>query len=431
MTATPNPSIMKSIEQLDYQVTVGDVAAQAGLEVNFAQQGLLALASEAGGHLQVADSGEIVFLFPKNYRTILRNKYWRLRLKETWEKIWKVLFYLIRISFGIVLIASIILMMVAIAAILIAVNSGKDSNSSSNDNSGGGFFFFPTDIFWIFTPGDRYESYDSRGRNSHKPKGQLNFLEAVFSFLFGDGNPNANLEEKRWQEIGSVIRGYGGAVTAEQIAPYLDNITPLNQETEDYILPVLARFNGYPKVSPEGDIIYYFPELQVMAKQRRTSMVSNYLQEKLWKFSQAESSQIILSIGLGGVYIILALILGNLFRQYVVDIALVSFVQFLYPALLAYGIGFLAIPLIRYFWIQQKNKRIEARNQQRQARAEQVIHPQPTLLQKLQFARQFANQTVITEADITYSTDQDLLEQEANRSEKIDQEWQKRLESGS
>lgn len=431
MTATLNPSIMKSIEQLDYQVTVGDVAAQAGLEINFAQQGLLALASEAGGHLQVADSGEMVFLFPKNYRTILRNKYWRLRLKETWEKIWKVLFYLIRISFGIVLIASIILMMVAIAAILIAVNSGKDSNSSSNDNGGGGFFFFPTDIFWIFTPGDRYESYESRGYNSRKTKGQLNFLEAVFSFLFGDGNPNANLEEKRWQEIGSVIRSYGGAVTAEQIAPYLDNITPLNQETEDYILPVLARFNGYPKVSPEGDIIYYFPELQVMAKQRRTSMVSNYLQEKLWRFSQAESSQIILSIGLGGVYIILALILGNLFRQYVVDIALVSFVQFLYPALLAYGIGFLAIPLIRYFWIQFKNKRIEARNHERQTRANQITHPNQTLRQKLQFARQFANQTVITEADITYSTDQDLLEQEANRSDKIDQEWQKRLESGS
>lgn len=429
MTATPNPAILKSIEQLDYQVTVGDVAAQAGLEINFAQQGLLALAAEAGGHLQVADSGEMVFQFPKNYRTILRNKYWRLRLKETWEKIWKVLFYIIRISFGIVLIASIILMMVAIAAILIAVNSGKDSNSSSNDNSGGGFFFFPTDIFWIFIPGDRYESYENRGYPPRKQKAQLNFLEAVFSFLFGDGNPNANLEEKRWQAIGSVIRSYGGAVTAEQIAPYLDNITPLNQETEDYILPVLARFNGYPQVSPEGDIIYYFPELQIMAKQRRINTLNHYLQEKLWRFSQAESSQIMLSIGLGGLYIILALVLGSLFRQYVVDIALVSFVQFLYPALLAYGIGFLGIPLIRYFWIQQKNKRIESRNQQRQARANQITHPSQTLRQKLEFARQFANQTVITEADITYSTDQDLLEQEANRSDKIDQEWQKRLES--
>ena len=62
---TPNPKIIKSVEKLDYRVTVGDVAAQAGLELNFAQQGLLTLAGEAGGHLQVAESGDVVYLFPK------------------------------------------------------------------------------------------------------------------------------------------------------------------------------------------------------------------------------------------------------------------------------------------------------------------------------------------------------------------------------
>ena len=95
---TPKPEIMTSVEQLGYRVTLGDVATQAGLELNLAQQGLLALASDAGGHLQVAESGEIVYLFPQNFRTILRNKYWKLRLKEAWEKVWNVLFYLIRIS---------------------------------------------------------------------------------------------------------------------------------------------------------------------------------------------------------------------------------------------------------------------------------------------------------------------------------------------
>ena len=84
---TPNPQIVRSIEKLDYRVTVGDVAAQAGLELNFAQQGLLALASEARGHLQVAESGDVVYLFPKNFRSILRNKYWQLRWQQTWEKV--------------------------------------------------------------------------------------------------------------------------------------------------------------------------------------------------------------------------------------------------------------------------------------------------------------------------------------------------------
>lgn len=139
---TPNPAIMKSVEQLGYRVTVGDVASQAGLEINLAQQGLLALASDAGGHLQVSDTGEIVYLFPENFRSILQNKYWKLRLKQWWEKVWKVLFYLIRISFGIVLIVSILLMMIAIAVIVIAISSSRDNDNNSNSgNSGGGISF--------------------------------------------------------------------------------------------------------------------------------------------------------------------------------------------------------------------------------------------------------------------------------------------------
>jgi hypothetical protein len=94
----PSPNIMQAVEQLGYRVTVGDVATQAGLNVNLAQQGLLTLASDTGGHLQVAESGEIVYLFPKNFKTILRNKFLRLRLQEWWKRVWRVLFYLIRIS---------------------------------------------------------------------------------------------------------------------------------------------------------------------------------------------------------------------------------------------------------------------------------------------------------------------------------------------
>ncbi|NET17284.1 MAG: hypothetical protein F6K08_32955, partial [Okeania sp. SIO1H6] len=72
---TPNPAIMTAVENLEYRVTVGDVAAKAGLDVKVAEQGLLALATDAGGHLQVSETGEIAYLFPKNFRGILRNKF--------------------------------------------------------------------------------------------------------------------------------------------------------------------------------------------------------------------------------------------------------------------------------------------------------------------------------------------------------------------
>lgn len=265
---TPDPKLVKSIETLDYRVTVGDVAADAGLELNYAQQGLLALAGEAGGHLQVAESGDVVYLFPQNFRSILRNKYWQLRWQQTWSKIWRILFYLIRVSFGIILIASIVLMTIAIVAIIIAMNSSNnDREGGGNRRYGGGYrggFFMPRfwigDIFWWFNPG-----YNQRRRQRRQQTNyEMNFLEAVFSFLFGDGDPNAELEESRWQTIGSVIRSNRGAVVGEQIAPYVDEV----DQNEDYMIPVLSRFNGYPEVSPEGELVYYFPEIQVMASSR-------------------------------------------------------------------------------------------------------------------------------------------------------------------
>ncbi len=439
----PDPRIMKAVEQLGHRVTVGDIAARAGLNINQAEQGLLALASDAGGHLQVAQSGEIAYLFPKNFRSILRNKYLRLQLQEWWEKIWRVLFYLIRISFGIILILSIVLIVIAITMIIVAINSSSDNNNSGggsrDSGGGGGIIFFPnfwvwSDIFWLFDPNyNRHYHQHRTTTHSSKPRSQLNFLEAIFSFLFGDGNPNADLEERRWQEIGTVIRNSGGAVAAEQIAPYLDDMGEgYKRENEDYMLPVLTRFNGRPEVSPEGEIVYHFPDLQTTAKAWQPQPVPAYLREQPWRFSQATSGQITLAAGLGAMNLIGAVVLGFLLHggQIAAELGgLVVFVQSIYWLLLAYGIGFLTIPLIRYFWIKWKNSKIEAKNQKRQNQAVALNQADPTLRQKIAYAQQFAVQNVIHKENLVYTSETDLLDQELENKDQIDAEWQRRLDA--
>ncbi|XHX76069.1 MAG: hypothetical protein RBJ76_16650 [Stenomitos frigidus ULC029] len=439
----PNPEIMQAVERLDYRVTVGDIASQAGLNVTVAQQGLLALASVAGGHLQVAESGEVVYLFPQNFRTVLRNQSLRLQLQEWWSKVWKVLFYLIRISFGIVLLASIALIVVAILLIVMAASSSRDDNDRQ-DSGGGGAIFMPNfwfgpDLFWIFSPNydDRIQrSQRLHTRSGEKPK--MNFLEAMFSFLFGDGNPNANLEERRWQAIGTVIRNEQGAVVAEQIAPYLDQVgqgfsRPYDDPNEEYMLPVLTRFNGQPEVSPEGEIVYHFPELQATAAQTRSQPVSAYLQEQPWRFSQAGSGQLILAVGLGGVNLVGALVLGSLLADGTVAIqlgGLVAFVQSIYWVLLGYGTAFLALPLLRYFWVQWRNGKINARNEARQQQAVQLNQADAKLQVKIAYAQQFATETVIGTDNLAYTTERDLLEQDVEQAPKLDAEWERRLDQG-
>jgi hypothetical protein len=430
----PNAAVMQAIEKLDYRVTVGDLATQAGLDVKLAERDLMTLAADVGANLQVAESGDIAYQFPKDFRAILRNKFLQLRVQETWQQIWKVLFYLIRVSFGIFLILSIVILLIASVVIIIILTTQSkdgdgdgDSKRSSRQSSSQDFSAFE---IWQLTRFlgmcvDLMTNYSYR-RPAHRKHRQeddddsdLNFLEAVFSFLFGDGDPNEGLEDKRWQTIGNVIRNNKGAVIAEQIVPYLDGVPQgFARQDEDYLLPVLVRFNGRPAVSPEGGLIYHFPELQVTAEKKKNK-VKPYLKEKRWVFSAASGGQITGAIVLGLVNFGLAVFVGFFIWDGSIGEALdetgLGFLLWLYPLLLFYGVGFLAIPPMRYIWLQGRNRKIEARNARRKAEAEVLEEETPELRQKLQYARQFAAETVVDRKNLLYSTERDLIEQELDQ----------------
>lgn len=436
---TFSPQLMKAVESLQYRATVGEVASQSGLNLAIAQNELSSLAAEAGGQLQVAETGDIVYEFPDNFRAILRNKSLKLQLQEWLGKVWRVVFYLIRISFGVALILSIVLMTIAILALVIAMNSQDDNNNNSRRR--GGSFNMPWLIWWgpdlfrVFTPGYSRRSRYGRSPQQFTPQqtgedSEMNFLESVFSFIFGDGDPNPELDERRWQNVGTVIQNNDGAVIAEQLAPYFDDLDSIAEE--NHMLATMARFNGYPEVSPDGEIIYYFPELQVKAQERRKQFVPAALEENRWTFTLAPSTQKFLAMGLGGVNLVLALVLGSLLQDPVMVAQMGGFIGLintLYPALIGYAIAFLSIPLVRYFWIQRRNNKIAARNSQRKATAAVLEEGYPPVEKKLKYAKQFAAQKIISPEDIAYGTDQDLLDQTLDKKDAIDAEWQKRLDS--
>jgi len=419
-----NKDVMQAVEALKYRVTVGDVAARAGLNVEVAQQGLLALASETQGHMQVSETGEIAYEFSRNFRSILRNKYWQIRMQALLAKVWQVAFYIVRISFGIMLMLSMLIIAIAILALFIAMSSQGGNDRDNRRGGGFSFGFSPFNIFYLFDFNygrgrRRYPNQPSRGyrgRPTAREGEKLQFLEAIFSFLFGDGDPNADLEERRWQTIGRVITNNGGAIAAEQVVPYLDNLGEgWDKEYEDYMLPVLSRFNGQPEVSPTGDMVYYFPELQISAMERSKSSVSAYLKETKRKFTEASSDQVMLSIGLGSANIIGAVVLQNMLQSALAQglqlpVAAV-FAQSILGVLMFYGISFLTVPLVRYYWVQWRNSKIEKRNDERAERATMLNRLGEAFQQKLAFAQQFASQKVLKESESVYSTERDMSEQ--------------------
>jgi hypothetical protein len=259
----------------------------------------------------------------------------------------------------------------------------------------------------------------------------------VFSFLFGDGDPNADFEERRWRTIGAVIQNHGGAITAEQLVPYLDNVGKhwsMDFGNEDYMVPVLSRFNGTPQVSPQGEIVYHFPELQVKARDRNPVPVAAYLKEKMYTFSRAKGGQITAAIGLGIANFAGAIALGVMLQDHTLVAAagsLVAFVNGIYWLLLGYGTSFLGVPAGRFLWLKRLNQKITERNTQRQERAIAVNEMGDSLREKLAFAQQFAAQSIVSADDLAYTTEKDLTEQEYEQREKLDAEWLERLQPPS
>ncbi|AFY69673.1 hypothetical protein Pse7367_1381 [Thalassoporum mexicanum PCC 7367] len=421
----PRQATMQAIEKLDYRVTPGDIAAQSGLNLEIANSQLLSLASDTSAHMQVSEAGDLAFEFDRSFKNTLLARSFKLRLQEWLSKVWKWLFYLFRVSFGILLIVAIVIVVLAIiVAWQVLSRSGDNNNGGGRRRSsrGGGmnFFFFPR-----FYPWDFWAVFDpnyyrpSRRRVRSAEQDEMGYLESVYSFLFGDGDPNYDLEERKWQSIASIIRKHDGVVTAEQITPFLGDIGFNAEGYEDYMVPVLARFNGQPHVSDEGTLVYSFPELQTVASERKSNSNPKYLQEEKWQFSQASSGKITLIVVMGIAYLIGTVYLGVLLGNPALAGELagyLGFVESIYGLLLGYAVLFVSIPAVRYVVLQFVNKPIEKRNNLRYARYQKLIDPAPEVQQKLEFAQQFAKQQQIVGAEgIAYDTKQELLAQEFNQ----------------
>ncbi|XP_043815143.1 uncharacterized protein At5g03900, chloroplastic isoform X2 [Manihot esculenta] len=336
---------MEAVDACGGRVTIGDVASRAGLNLNEAQKSLQALATDTDGFLEVSDEGDVLYVFPKDYRSKLASKSFRMKVEPLIEKAKATAEYLIRVSFGTALIASIVIVYTTIIALL-SSRSEEDNRGRRGGrsyDSGFTFYFSPTDLFWYWDP-----YYYRRRQVQTDGDGKMNFIESVFSFVFGDGDPNQGIEEERWKLIGQYISSNGGVVTAEELAPYLDLQT--NEQTmndESYILPVLLRFDGQPEIDEEGNILYRFPSLQRTASSQRSRRkeyvgrrwadwigLEKFFREKKWQFSKTSASERAMVIGLGGVNLFGVIILGAMLKDVAVTPSgLIKFVSGIFPLL--------------------------------------------------------------------------------------------------
>ena len=441
--------VLRAVTSLSRQdrLTVSDVAAAAGLDLSLANDELVSLANLTGAAIDVTDAGAIAYRFPRDVRAALRAASLRASIRMTWDRAFPTIFTAVRLGFGALLILSIVVTFVAIAALSSASRSDDDRRSSRSS-----FMpvrLFAPDIFDVMFY-TRQRRYYARTQGP-ADENEMSFLEAVYSLVFGDGDPNQGLEDRRWRRVAAVIRANRGAVTAEQLAPFLElenNPTSSSSTAvvdESFVLPALQRFQGHPEVTDAGDIIYVFPSFSTTGSKMpnvefagRGSAAGDglggpSLVEKELTMSRAPIGQRTMVIALGVVNVLGVLTLGAKLAAVTPltadAAALVNLIRSIYPALATYAASFVFIPLARFFRQRKVNSEIRKRNRARAAASVLASRPDATLRAKMAAAEAYAQKgNVVKTSDVVYSSDMDVLDQRAAQENVID-DFDRRLNS--
>ena len=479
----PSENVVNAVSSTtNRRLTVSDAATKAGCDLRTAQQSLMTLASFTGGDLDVTNDGEIIYSFPEDFQSKLFQRSTGEKIRRVYKILYPWLFYALRISFGVALITSLAIVTTMFVAVTSSSsNSDNDdrsrnrgsmnirSSSSSGINLNVVFGPSPFDFLYYSRPYGYYnyrynnmndwqdptQAMNERMRVGDGNYVRMSFLESVFSFLFGDGDPNNRLLDERTKRIAAYIRANKGTVVAEELAPFLDPPEPINtsitlrqegKNSDDYqsyvvdeswVMPAITRLGGVPTVTDDGDIVYSFPDLEASVgidvdanvydvdstSNSNTNINANYdnanggdwfknpllikkqkealsqpIQEEEIPFSLASPSQTVMAAGLGAANLAGCLWLARLIRSPSWSVITASnpvlalTLGRLFPWMISYAITYAAIPIIRSTINKKANDEIKERNTRRLGWRKYLDKPDKTLANKIKAARTMADQ---------------------------------------
>ena len=413
---SPSQNVVDSIAQSETscRLTVGDCALLAGIPLVKAKRELMILSSITGSRIEVDENGELIYTFPIDFEKTLMRKNIRSKIQYWKNKASPPLIYLTKASFAVMLFTSLAIIAGTFVVASSSANSANEKKENKNNEYGrGNTINVSLNNNYMFRRSSFFNYFDLlyyQIKYGHSKMGYLenrtSFIESFFSFVFGDGNPNEigvahqsgfNFKERQLQYVLSTIRQQNGIVVAENLAPFLDPPSMLNQFNDDditlssaiidegWILPAVVQLNGETKVTPQGNIYYVFPEalpttleyIHPMKKDNENLEGENEIKkniaiiEETVPFSCASKSQIAVASSLGGINFIGVAWIGRLLLSGQSGILKGSSPLFFtalsrcFPLLLGYSTLYIAFPIFRYSSLKNVNAKIMRKNDAR------------------------------------------------------------------
>ena len=355
---------------------MGDVVSSVGLPRDQVEDILKSLLESHQGHLEVSESGELVYLFDRKLirrdrvPTIQRLKSAAKRLLTGAFKGWIVA----------MLVVYFVVFVVLVILALVAMSRG------GNRRSGGGIgrsvgrhhghFHFSSFWLWyyIWTPRWRLGSpyYGRRWEATLEKDARPPFYKKVFAFVFGPDRPEPTRKQLDRGTL-RLIRARKGALTTAELVEHTAMALP---DAEEEMGRLLGSYAGEPTVSRDGELVYTFPELMTSAhgavKAREPNPAWMRMEYPL-ELTGNEKKHDAVMVGMNGFTLVAAA---------TAPAFIIPQVSSYYPSLawlggtagfwglviipVVFSVLFFSIPLLRVLGVRRENRAREARNVRRQ-----------------------------------------------------------------
>ena len=256
--------IVNSLKLKKNGATTADICASTALPLVTVEELLPKAADEYSGHLRVTESGEIQYYFPNGFTSRYRG--FGAVIKKVTDKaaafIKKSLVLLFKIWIMVMLIGYFLLFIALALATVIIQITAKSGGKKSGSGRGGGLNFSVFNLIWriwFINEVTRPSGYGNRNyRNSGNKKPKLPMYKAIFSFVFGEEDPNKDWDEIKDKAIISFIQANRGVISLSEYMVFTGESILCAEEN---ILFFCSRFGGSPEVTEEGIIVYRFDKL--------------------------------------------------------------------------------------------------------------------------------------------------------------------------
>jgi hypothetical protein len=248
---------------------IADICAGTGLALARVRELVTRAADEYGGRFEVTESGEILYSFPRGFVSRYRGlapalKKWGHRLLRALTALGIFLF---KLWIAVMLVGYFgVFMVILLCALALAMGAGIAVSRKSSRNSRRGSEW---NVNGMFLAGRVFELFmriwfysmavsDKRGNTGRGgPRGRP-LHRSVFSFVFGDGDPNRDYGALEKRAFIAYVQSHQGVVSLPELMA-LTGLPP--GRAEEYIIRLCVEFSGSPEATEEGTVVYRFDEL--------------------------------------------------------------------------------------------------------------------------------------------------------------------------